>query len=497
MNTNAAIGGIDCPLSLYPTSPQTALGYMKLPEIIRLSNLLKQVVALAYIRTVNCTISKGIEAGAYYEDSVSFLTKIEDGLKREYQILKAGGPSVNRDYSTIDPNAYGVPLAYLDSLRGDVLNIIDLFLHGTEGYCPRSSVERVTAANYVGVRYAPTSNFFSQFIRWYQYAIVPDALPYDNVVEICIPTIRREGYTLQFSFCASGVCDLSKMDAKFAACSNPFTLPMFLACISFTVKSCTSDSYLYLMQNLSLSCLPARGYSHLDAIQLLRQLFSSGGSSFQQIVKLMHRQRLLRNQGEQDANLISLFHVIEWIARRQPLKIGPKTNTVLQAILTSTTTTIRDTIEKFFASQQVVEGDVTKALEALEGEDEPEVEPIPPKEDEDPPSEEEDETDPPDEDEPDEGEDEEDETPVALIRVPKGSYLLSIRDPARTSLDEYLYLVEVSNLITRVLRNPPDTMKESHKEILATIQREWLYLMDVESIDSFVNNILKIVVKDH
>lgn len=98
-----------------------------------------------------------------------------------------------------------------------------------------------------------------------------------------------------------------------------------------------------------------------------------------------------------------------------------------------------------------------------------------------------------------EGEGEESEgeepPPPVEVKVPKSSVLLQMVPPTKNSVDDYLYRLELHNIIRQVLANPPDNMAEEHKRLLKAFARHHLYQVSIDTLFTVVSKFIKAVPK--
>lgn len=87
------------------------------------------------------------------------------------------------------------------------------------------------------------------------------------------------------------------------------------------------------------------------------------------------------------------------------------------------------------------------------------------------------------------------QNPTLLVKVPEGSYLLKIRDSNITSLHEWIFLLEVDQLIQQTLEQFSEQLTDAQKTVLTRLRQEYLYCLDVESVESILTAIFKFVPK--
>ena len=87
------------------------------------------------------------------------------------------------------------------------------------------------------------------------------------------------------------------------------------------------------------------------------------------------------------------------------------------------------------------------------------------------------------------------EKPPIKVAVPTKSVLLQTRNTATDQLEEYLYLVEVYNLIRNVLEDNSIKLTEEDTRILSILSTEFLFTLTPASIESIVSSVIKVVPK--
>lgn len=496
---------------------------MKMDTSWRLRNILKQSALCSYVDLTHRNVGQ-VTSKIYYEQSLSFLTTIRSELLKEIGLLESTTMSDEQDFSQA---LFTVPSTRFDSnTRSSVLKVAKFLLTGE------------ALLNIADLESIKFFNFGHEQVNNFVYALVNNVYNYRKIqttegyviptlsLPIALPLLHRGGYSIDFQFAINPdyPCVYTQDVVKHSA----NTIFDFLSNVN--IPNGTSDMYLGFIGSCSLSRLPVGNSG--PAIKLVCELskLNSGVPLMRRIKDLLNANPYAIGQNEfNDSNVcLTLLNFLGALHQKHSLVIGPRTNMLLNYIAQQQKSErVVEFIQLILGQSPAVnksvgvEGlaklnpesiefnlpsNVTIGLEAAEEDtppDDVEVEPAP-EEEEPPPAEEPDNVDPdtPDDtdipNEPSDGdvepnvEDEEvNEKPTVHIKVPKGSYLFKIRESDKTSVDEYLYLLEVSNIIHRILQDPPDTLKDTHRTILTKLVREWMWQMDVKSVESFLSSVLK------
>lgn len=487
---------------------------MKMDDSYRLRELLLQSTMLAYVALSHNPFSSSQE-GVYYEQSVSFLKRIREEWIKELRYLQEEEAPTNLQQD-LSEDLFRTPLEQIEVDRARILRVAELLLTG------KSFINYADLAVYDHFNYGGhlIDGFFRGVASWI-YGAMTVREGFRTQIDsfaLALPALERSGYGVTFAFMVNEerplVLTIDESMHQYAMRS----MLTFLTHIS--IPGYNSDNYLAYVGSCALSTLPSTGNGGMPTlIAEMKQVFSEQPIETR-LRAVLHNNPLRRSasQLETSPGLRGLLvHFLASLHERHSIVIGPRTHMLLNYISgMSNSSQLNTMIELVLgrkpetqpAETPSMEGltlnklDLTSAmfklpenpcwgLEAAEEEDpedvpeEPEVEPVEePAPDEEPPG------DPDPEDEPDEP-----KRPTVRIRVPQGSYLFKIRESNKTTLDEWLYLLEVSNIVNRILEDPPDTLKETHRVILTKLVQEWIYLLDVESVESFLGIVLETVPK--
>lgn len=505
-----------------------------------LRNLLIQSSLLAYASFTNTPYpgdSRDLDTsqGVYYEQSVSFLNLIQKEYLKEAKRLSEPSDTLNEK---MDENLlFSTGSAQVLLKRSAIIRVAKMLLLGT---CKETGVspDDMTVFDLFVFSCQEVKEFFRSVAIYIYNQHIPanNAMAYDSI--ITLPILTRCGYDVCFDFLTSPefptVFTTGNEDGTSVDEPNHYS-SYFL---NVVFKNNNSDVYLGYWYKTRLSTLPSKE-SKNKIYSLLDEVFGLP-TTMDPISRL---ERSLSIDPEKINTLCNCMESAEIVIRfllkinkKFGLVIGPLTTHLFKAIqnikdVNKINPYVSPLIGELLGSKPIQkQTDVNEtsinpeslknpsilnrelkrcsfdieALKGLEEEDfdiypEEEIE----KEDQEPI--EEDNPDP-DENVDEDADDSEDDIGDAesadqskkrsvKVKVSKNSILLKIRDTDKSDLNTWLYLIEVANIIKAVLETPPETLKKDDRLLLDRLLHEWLFLLDVNSVDSFVRSVIHIVPK--
>jgi hypothetical protein len=433
--------------------------------------------------------------------SVDFLLDLYTDLVRESASLRMGSSSIG------DDQTYGLNVTKQIVLERKqlVLDMCD-YLLGRSKTMPVQYDEVVELFNY-----GHANGFIREYIKMVHIYYNHGADMAYTSQTFRVPCVSREGYRFMFEFCDYLTGSLIYNSISLTGCSNVEFIERLV------IPNASSDTYLWLLASYAVTT--ELGEHHNGLAILLNNIMHSTEHTFIATAKLMAGAhgigQLVRVlAGKFDRERISVgkcTHVM--LSLFATTASGSSEFTAMIAAILNTTATVESLSR---TSPLYVESlDRTSRLYrpptniwAAEGDDpapgdDEEPEEDTPKEDNDVPDE-------PPEMPTEPGEDPSQDTPPEpmpqgepgsdtaknepiTVKVPKNSYLLKMAPPDSNTLEEYLYRVEVANIIANVLDTESEEISETDRLYLSDFVRKWLYLVDIVSLDSIIRKIIKAV----
>ena len=378
--------------------------------------------------------------------------------------------------------------------------------------------------------YNKGAGFISNYIKYTHNHLVGT----DNVTEVTLPfvfpVLQRNGYSIEFKFnpALTGVCVYNT--------NTEYEYPMAIKFLLDTnIANIGTDEYINILSSYSV-CMINHSVSQLLAC--LKFIFKRT-SIFHRLSEYTIKKTLTRNittllNKDYNAKRLLLIFLVTKVNTSE-CEIGRITTAILSTIdLTNSdsnivtklqyllngeiskeeyvnyinvdgidnqpdnywvTSTNEDTEKAFWVSLEADEEEEPEEEEPEEEDptegDDPEEEPGDDGDDE--PSEDDSSDDGDDED----SEPEKEEKPKKKIpiKVPRNSFLLRMIPAEANTLDDWLYRIEVDNIICQVLDNPPEDISDETRILLSDFRKFYIYKVSIQSIWEFVDDLLEAVPK--
>lgn len=507
---------------------------MVLDTASRLSDLLERASLLGYVQLVH---PDTISASAYNINELSFINKIRDSILGEVKCLEVA------EYSegTVQSTNFKTPPSFIFENKAAILRVVKHMVSEPVNLLRVKDFDVFDMFNFG--QEGLIGSFFESVAIFKFMASNPTLDGIEFSENISLPTLCRKGYTIDFSFTEP----VEGYVFSLGTVSAPAGILQYLPMV-YLGSEATTDTYLGYLAGIRT--MPTANSLYNALYTEFNSLATGLRGALRNILKINVNaprsfNNLASNQIDKITNLLcdvtDKWGVIPMGVRTKKLfdntgEHGVELNSFKLRLAKITTDEQVDGATESFnedfpigITYSVIEA--KKPIEPTEPEPTPEPEepepvepePVPaepapdpkkpkgPKEPDpkNPDATEEDPEEDPDGDptDPDKDPEQEPEEPTELnittagdsavvpkikVTVPNGEYLFKISEGGKTSLDEFLYICEIHNLIKIILDDPPAGMADSQRNILTTLVNEWLYLLDIESITSLVGSVLEI-----
>lgn len=509
----------------------------KMNTSFRLKLLLENCALMAYVKLSHDKMESS-KSALYYEQNTSFLSDILLDLVAEIQSISSSDSLARQE---IDKDLFTTSEEQVVANKNNIV-MLAKFLLGESAVAKEEH-----AALFDLFSFGSVGEFFKA-VFMFKFAASSNRIPSSKTTYTSnvfpLPVLGRKGYEIEAKFfnCAHAE-DITGavMHVPADVITIDGDIETFVSFLSFQ-DSNTTDAHLGVLSGCALSMTPPanRHNSHLVAISGLRSIIRQN--------RFLLSDKLIRSVSSGtmemfDNNIFTnasaqtkLIYLIARVYENTGTPIGPITTKILNTFvrLGVCSKQSRETSMQLFglttngshviSTEGYAHLDVNSplfspptnifyGLEAEGVEDEEEDPEVVEEDTEESPEEEEggddatgsdDPKEEPPED-PEEGSEDDPkeepkqdptkEKPPIKVAVPAKSVLLQTRSTATDQLEEYLYLVEVYNLIRHVLNNEAVKLTEEDTRILSVLSTEFMFTLTPAAVESIVNSVIKIVPK--